>query len=88
MKPTWYWAARKRKERRERILGRDNHTCQTCGYRPSLVIVGKPRPLHIHHIDKDQENNSDSNLITLCSSCHSKVHYLAEKQETNRRKNE
>jgi len=88
MKPIWYWPYMKRKERRERILGRDNHACQTCGYSPSRVIVGKRPPLHIHHIDKDHENNSDSNLITLCSSCHWQVHYLAKQQATQWRKNE
>ena len=85
MTPAWYWANRKRKELRERILKRDNYSCQTCGYSPSLVIIGKRKSLHIHHIDKNRENNSDSNLITLCPSCHSKLHHLA--KEIIRRKN-
>lgn len=52
---------------RESILKRDKHTCQSCGVR-------KYKTLHIHHIDLNKENNGDSNLITLCPNCHSKLH--------------
>lgn len=58
------------KDLRLNILKRDNWTCQNidCGknYRN-----GKKR-LHVHHIIpyKKTKDNSESNLITLCISCH------------------
>lgn len=73
--PKWYRIKKWRKEMRERILKRDHYTCQTCGYSPLRILVGKPMLLHIHHIDKDRKNNNDNNQITLCHSCHSKLHY-------------
>jgi len=29
---------------------------------------------HVHHLDNDPRNNSDSNLMTLCVSCHRRAH--------------
>lgn len=31
--------------------------------------------LHVHHIDRNHENDDPLNLITLCSSCHLKLHW-------------
>ncbi len=39
--------------------------CSECGASRSLVV---------HHLDGDRGNNSLSNLIVLCRSCHGKVH--------------
>ena len=49
---------------RERILERDNWTCQRCGQ--------EFEKYHIHHIVKKKENGSDTNdnLITVCHKCH------------------
>jgi hypothetical protein len=30
--------------------------------------------LLVHHIDQNRENNTASNLIVLCTSCHALVH--------------
>ena len=30
--------------------------------------------LEIHHIDQNRDNNKPSNLITLCESCHQRIH--------------
>lgn len=53
---------------RKKALERDDYTCQHCGTKDDL---------HVHHIDgkgvtteKEFRNNSLSNLITLCRSCH------------------
>lgn len=43
---------------------RDNYICQICG----------KEGLDAHHIDFDETNNSQDNLICLCRSCHERVH--------------
>jgi 5-methylcytosine-specific restriction endonuclease McrA len=52
-------------ELRVKVRLRDNYTCQSCG---------KKRSLDVHHIDSNKHNNSESNLILLCRSCHLKTH--------------
>ncbi len=39
--------------------------CETCG---------KTGRMHVHHRDHDWSNNSPSNLMTLCASCHRRAH--------------
>ncbi len=46
------------------IRERDDYACQVCGEQED----GKT--LSVHHIDYNKENNSESNLVTLCTSCH------------------
>lgn len=55
-------------ELRKRILERDNNTCMKC----NAISV----QMQIHHIIPLSDNGDDniSNLITLCSSCHTEVH--------------
>ena len=43
---------------------RYNYICQICG----------KEGLDAHHIDFDETNNSQDNLICLCRSCHERVH--------------
>lgn len=57
---------------RQKVLERDNYTCQHCGSKEDLAV---------HHIDgngvttpRNQRNNNVDNLITLCRACHTKVH--------------
>lgn len=38
------------------------------------AVCGSTENLHRHHIDGDRDNNSEENLITICASCHRKVH--------------
>lgn len=55
---------------RDMVLNRDNYTCQCCkGKR-------KDSKLEVHHIVFRSNNGSDdeSNLITLCKTCHSLLH--------------
>lgn len=71
---------------KEYIRERDNHVCQECGYTESQLSY----ILSVHHIDYDKKNNSKSNLVSLCKSCHSKTTFnrddwtkhFVEKQET------
>lgn len=54
---------------KSKIRQRDNFACQLCG-RPQSEL---PIPLNVHHIDYNKKNNEESNLISLCPSCNSKV---------------
>lgn len=54
---------------KELIRERDNYTCQLCG----KTKEEKDRNLSVHHIDYIKENCDPRNLITLCSSCNSKI---------------
>jgi len=55
---------------REYILHRDNYTCQLCG-RTDL-------PLEVHHIGYWKHDRTDrpSNLVTLCTHCHTPNNHL------------
>lgn len=50
------------------VLNRDGYQCQNC--------KKKNRKLHVHHIVFKSKGGTDSpdNLITLCESCHDKLH--------------
>lgn len=48
---------------------RDNYTCQVCG-KPQAEEC---RLLSVHHIDYKKGHCRPSNLITLCSSCHTRT---------------
>lgn len=54
---------------KDRIRIRDNYKCQLCKI-PELEFN---RKLSIHHIDYNKKNNEESNLISLCNSCHQKT---------------
>lgn len=53
-----------------RIRQRDGNACRICG----LSSEPKSRKLVVHHIDEQRIDHSDENLITLCRSCHLRVH--------------
>ena len=59
--------------RKDKILKED-----TCQYRKRntgvCAICGKTDGVEVHHIDENRSNNLPSNLITLCESCHQRVH--------------
>lgn len=52
------------------VLNRDNYTCQHCKGKT------KDSKLEVHHIILRSKNGSDeeTNLITLCKTCHDKLH--------------
>lgn len=58
---------------RERILLRDGGVCRLCLKKGILISVG----IQVHHITKVEDDyelrNVDSNLISLCSTCHAIV---------------
>jgi 5-methylcytosine-specific restriction endonuclease McrA len=52
---------------RNQVLRRDGWRCQSCGARSNLEV---------HHCEFRSHSGDDSeqNLITLCSACHAAVH--------------
>ena len=38
------------------------------------IKCGERERINVHHIDLDRGNNSASNLVLLCNSCHTKFH--------------
>lgn len=54
---------------KKRIKDRDGNRCKLCS---SVKRLG------VHHIDYDKYNYRDENLITLCTSCNSKVNFKRE----------
>jgi hypothetical protein len=38
------------------------------------VVCGSENNITAHHVDGDYANYADSNLVSLCESCHKKVH--------------
>jgi 5-methylcytosine-specific restriction endonuclease McrA len=53
---------------RNQVLRRDGWRCQSCGKRLSLEVHHKEFRSH-------SGDDSEQNLITLCSVCHATVHY-------------
>ena len=56
------------KQLRNRVLGRDGWRCQSCGTMFNLQV---------HHKESRSQSgdDSDQNLITLCATCHARVHH-------------
>jgi 5-methylcytosine-specific restriction endonuclease McrA len=52
---------------RQQVLSRDNWHCQSCGSMLSLEVHHKEFRSH-------SGNDSELNLITLCTACHSRCH--------------
>ena len=48
-----------------------NWTCEKCG----VNLKNNKKNLHVHHKDGNKRNNSYSNLMALCSRCHSEMPY-------------
>ena len=52
---------------RQQILGRDGWRCQSCGTMSNLET-------HHREFRSHSGDDSEENLITLCTACHAKVH--------------
>lgn len=46
--------------------------CEACGTSSGL---------HVHHDDRNPANNHPSNLVTLCGSCHLKLHWREDREK-------
>lgn len=51
------------------VLKRDNFQCANCR---------ETEQLHVHHKDEDVTHNTLENLVTLCQSCHKRIHHTGE----------
>lgn len=70
-----HWKHKEWNEIRKKIKERDNYICQECGKKEQDSIIQCGQPLQVHHIIpyRISKNHNVDNLITLCSSCHSKA---------------
>lgn len=66
------------------VLCRDGHICQRCKGK------SKDKRLEVHHIQFRKEDGSDdeSNLITLCKTCHDSIHKDGLKLKGGKRKSQ
>ena len=57
---------------RQYVLWRDNYTCQCCG---AHATKKKEVRLHVHHLESRKVGgDAPDNQVTLCESCHEKLH--------------
>ena len=54
-------------DERQQVLRRDGWRCQICGSRQNLQV-------HHKQLRSQQGSDDDFNLITLCASCHERLH--------------
>lgn len=61
---------------RAAVLKRDKHSCKNCGWTHDQWNKSDPRHLELHHKKRhaDGGENTEVNLITLCTVCHDDVH--------------
>ena len=59
---------------RHGVIRRDDYTCQACGLRSSVTVHDLWCGLEVHHFDDNYNNNSISNLVTVCPLCHGILH--------------
>jgi len=61
---------------RGRVLRRDNYQCTACGWNKDLWDRSDPRHLELHHNSPHASGgeNTEENLVTLCTLCHDQVH--------------
>lgn len=77
-------------ERRFEILERDGFECRLCGISQSEHREKEDVGLHVHHIqpfrtfDDPEVANQASNLVTVCSDCHTTIEPLSEEEQRRR----
>lgn len=74
---------RKYCDRRCMAIGQQKEVCQSLSHsrgkahnlaKAACQLCGKTGRLHVHHVDENPQNNAESNLKTLCPSCHRRAH--------------
>src|SRR5690606_32201045 len=61
---------------RSHVLRRDEYRCRRCDWKHDEFNRSDPRHLELHHIKKHAlgGENTEPNLITLCTVCHDEWH--------------
>lgn len=61
---------------KRKVLRRDDYKCTTCNWSHDLWNRSDPRHLELHHQKPHAEGgeNTESNLITVCTVCHDEIH--------------
>ncbi len=66
------------KELKEKIIKRDNYTCQICNITEALSMILWKRKLSVHHINYDKNDLSEKNLMTVCTRCNAHLNFYRE----------
>jgi len=69
-------------ELRESIRERDDRKCQLCGLSEDKCINTYGIRHHVHYKNGNKEDCSEGNLVSLCPSCHMKVHKKSDNLDT------
>lgn len=84
IKEVKYFRSQRNRAIRDQCAKRDNYTCQVCGFNFEKVYGERgKRFIEVHHknpmanFDEEHEVKLED-LISLCSNCHSMVHYGGE----------
>ncbi|WP_232330816.1 HNH endonuclease [Thermoactinomyces sp. CICC 10521] len=73
MEKTPFYKSRTWKKCRETILARDNYLCQICLRKGKLIPANTVH--HIEHLKANPDRALDeSNLISICATCHNQLH--------------
>ena len=58
------------------VLRRDQHTCTKCGWNHDEWNRSDPRHLELHHKEHHAKGgeNTEENLVTVCTVCHDDIH--------------
>lgn len=75
----WYHNKQRFNGMRQLILERDNYECVVCKSKTHLCIHHKDGSGRRDRTDINS-NNDISNLITLCNSCHTKLHHYQKRE--------
>jgi predicted RNA-binding Zn-ribbon protein involved in translation (DUF1610 family) len=67
IQPAHYNTGTGKSSYRSKALNNLPNVCAVCEY-------DNVDALEVHHIDKDRQNNSLSNLLVLCANCHTLIH--------------
>ncbi|MCD6525989.1 MAG: HNH endonuclease [Desulfuromonas sp.] len=61
---------------KRKVLRRDGYKCTECGWSHDDWNRSDPRHLELHHVKPHAQGgeNTEGNLITLCTVCHDEVH--------------